>query len=80
VAAGQYGINGQTHSAEVSLVVREDYQEQGSADPLHLTLAKREGLIFYGRGFGGEPLCHLSKNGFYIQEKRARCELEMASG
>ena len=69
-AVGQYGINGQTHSAEVSLVVRDDYPEQGDRhDPafvFDLLSQTRRPDGFYGRGFGGEP-AHappFRKNGF----------------
>ncbi len=86
VAIGQYGINGQTHSAEVSLVVRDDYQNKGIGTTLlsYLTyLAKREGLM----GFTAEvllenkPMLHLfGKMGFDIQKQSAQgvYELKMA--
>ena len=86
VAIGQYGINGQTHSAEVSLVVRDDYQNKGIGTTLlsYLTyLAKREGLM----GFTAEvlvenqPMLHLfGKMGFDIQKQNAQgvYELKMA--
>jgi acyl-CoA hydrolase/GNAT superfamily N-acetyltransferase len=86
VAIGQYGINGQTHSAEVSLVVRDDYQNKGIGTTLlsYLTyLAKREGLM----GFTAEvlvenkPMLHLfEKMGFDIQKQSAQgvYELKMA--
>jgi len=85
-AVGQYGINGQTHSAEVSLVVRDDYQNKGIGTTLlsYLTyLAKREGLM----GFTAEvlvenrPMLHLfEKMGFDIQKQSAQgvYELKMA--
>jgi len=85
-AVGQYGINEQTHSAEVSLVVRDDYQNKGIGTTLlsYLTyLAKREGLM----GFTAEvlvenrPMLHLfEKMGFDIQKQSAQgvYELKMA--
>jgi RimJ/RimL family protein N-acetyltransferase len=86
VAVGQYGINDQIHSAEVSLVVRDDYQNKGIGTALlsYLTyLAKREGLM----GFTAEvlvenkPMIHLfEKMGFDIQKRSAQgvYELKMA--
>jgi RimJ/RimL family protein N-acetyltransferase len=85
-AVGQYGINEQTHSAEVSLVVRDDYQNKGIGTTLlsYLTyLAKREGLM----GFTAEvlvenrPMLHLfEKMGFDIQKRSEQgvYELRMA--
>jgi acyl-CoA hydrolase/GNAT superfamily N-acetyltransferase len=86
VAVGQYGINEHVHSAEVSLVVRDDYQNKGIGTTLlsYLTyLAKREGLI----GFTAEvlvenkPMLHLfEKMGFDIQKRSDQgvYELKMA--
>ncbi len=86
VAVGQYGINEDTHAAEVALVVRDDYQSQGIGTRLlsYLTyLAKREGLL----GFTAEvlvenkPMLHLfEKMGFDVQKKSAEgvYELKMA--
>jgi acyl-CoA hydrolase/GNAT superfamily N-acetyltransferase len=85
-AVGQYGINEQTHSAEVSLVVRDDYQNKGIGTTLlsYLTyLAKREGLM----GFTAEvlvenrPMLHLfEKMGFDVQKRSSQgvYELKMA--
>jgi acyl-CoA hydrolase/GNAT superfamily N-acetyltransferase len=86
VAVGQYGINEQVHSAEVSLVVRDDHQNRGIGTTLlsYLTyLAKREGLM----GFTAEvlvenkPMLHLfEKMGFDTQKRSAQgvYELKMA--
>jgi len=86
VAIGQYGINGETHSAEVALVVRDDYQNKGIGTELlsYLTyLAKRAGLL----GFTAEvlvenkPMQHLfEKMGFDTQRKTDQgvYELKMA--
>jgi acyl-CoA hydrolase/ribosomal protein S18 acetylase RimI-like enzyme len=86
VAVGQYGINENSHSAEVALAVRDDQQNKGIGTALlsHLTyLAKREGLL----GFTAEvlvenqPMLHLfGKMGFDIQKRSEQgvYELKMA--
>ncbi len=83
VAIGQYGINENTHSAEVALVVRDEYQNQGIGTELlsYLTyLAKREGLL----GFTAEvlvenkPMLHLfEKMGFDIEKRSEQGVYEM---
>ncbi len=77
VGVGQYGIDERTHTAEVALVVRDDYQGKGIGTELlsYLTyLAKRQGL----HGFTAEvlqenrPMLHLfEKMGFDIEKKSA---------
>ena len=72
----QYGIEAESHTAEVALVVRDDYQQQGIGTELlaYVTLlAKREGLL----GFRAEVLVenqtmmHLFEAaGFSIEKKR----------
>ncbi len=55
VGIGQYGIDEATHTAEVALVVRDDFQGRGIGSEIlsYLTyLAKREGLL----GFTAEVL------------------------
>jgi RimJ/RimL family protein N-acetyltransferase len=86
VGVGQYGINEANHTAEVSLVARDDYQNQGVGTEVlsYLTfLTKREG--FYG--FTAEvlvenrPMLHLfEKMGFDIQKRSSQgvYELRMA--
>ena len=86
VAVGQYGINGDTHTAEVALVVRDDFQNKGIGTELlsYLTyLAKRGGLL----GFTAEvlvenkPMQHLfEKMGFDTQRRTDQgvYELKMA--
>ena len=86
VAVGQYGKNESTHTAEVALAVRDDYQNQeiGTEMLSYLTyLAKREGLL----GFTAEvlvenrPMLHLfEKMGFDIQKRNEQgvYELKMA--
>ena len=76
IGVGQYGIDEQTHTAEVGLVVRDDYQNRGTGSTLldYLTyLAKRAGL----HGFSAEvlvenqPMLHLfEKGGFTIEKHR----------
>jgi len=75
IGVGQYGIDEQSHTAEVALVVRDDYQNQGVGTTLlsYLTyLAKREGLL----GFSAEvlvnnqPMLHLFENSGFGSEKR----------
>jgi acyl-CoA hydrolase/GNAT superfamily N-acetyltransferase len=83
VALGQYGINENMHSADVALVVRDDYQNKGIGTELlsYLTyLAKREGLL----GFTAEvleenrPMLHLfEKMGFDIQKRNEQGVYEM---
>ncbi|MFC2099979.1 GNAT family N-acetyltransferase, partial [Candidatus Bipolaricaulota bacterium] len=75
-AVGQYGIDAQTHTADVALVVRDDDQDRGIGTELlnYLTvLAKREGLL----GFTAEVLTeneammHLfERSGFTIDKRR----------
>jgi GNAT superfamily N-acetyltransferase len=85
IAVGQFGIDETTHSAEVALVVRDDYQNRGVGRELlaYLTLlARQQGLL----GFTAEvlventPMLHLfEKMGFDIQRRTAEgvCELRM---
>jgi RimJ/RimL family protein N-acetyltransferase len=86
VGVGQYGINETNHTAEVSLVVRDEDQNKGVGTELlsYLTyLAKREGLY----GFTAEvlvenqPMLRLfEKMGFDIQKRSEQgvYELQMA--
>ena len=77
VGLGQYGIDTTSHTAEVALVVRDDYQDQGIGTELlsYLTLlAKRQGLL----GFTAEvltenkPMLHLfEKMGFDMEKTRS---------
>ncbi|MEA3356203.1 MAG: GNAT family N-acetyltransferase [Candidatus Bipolaricaulota bacterium] len=76
VGVGQYGIDEASHTAEVALVVRDNYQNRGIGTELlnYLTLlAKREGLF----GFTAEvvvdnqPMLHLfEKAGFDVKKRR----------
>jgi acyl-CoA hydrolase/RimJ/RimL family protein N-acetyltransferase len=86
VAIGQYGIIGDSHTAEVALVVRDDFQNKGIGTEVlsYLTyLAKRAGLL----GFTAEvlvenkPMQHLfEKMGFDTQRRTDQgvFELKMA--
>ncbi|MFB0521411.1 MAG: GNAT family N-acetyltransferase [Desulfatiglandales bacterium] len=78
VGLGQYAIVEQTHTADLALVVRDDYQKKGVGRELlsYLTfLARKQGLL----GFTAEvladnkPMLHLfglfEKMGFDIEEK-----------
>lgn len=77
IGLGQYIVNETSHTAEVALVVRDDYQNQGVGTELnsYLTyLAKRQGLL----GFTAEvlednaPALHLLENmGFESETKEA---------
>lgn len=73
---GQYGIDETTHTAEVALVVRDDYQGRGIGSELlsYLTyLAKREGLL----GFTAEvlmdnkPMLQVFEQGGFDIERRS---------
>ncbi|MBE0636519.1 GNAT family N-acetyltransferase [Candidatus Bipolaricaulota bacterium] len=76
VGVAQYGVEPDSHTAEVALVVRDDFQKQGIGTELlaYVTLlAKREGLL----GFRAEVLVenqammHLFETaGFSIDKKR----------
>ena len=75
IGVGQFGIDIQSHTAEVALVVQDDQQNQGIGTELlsYLTyLAKRQGLL----GFTAEvlvdnqPMLHLFEQGGFEIEKR----------
>jgi len=76
VGVGQYGIDPESHTAEVALVVRDDLQNRGVGTELldYLTLlAKRAGLL----GFTAEVLTeneammHLfERSGFALEKRR----------
>lgn len=75
VGVGQYGIDEQSHTAEVAFAIRDDHHNRGIGTELlsYLTyLAKREGLL----GFTAEvlidnkPMLHVfEKGGFDIKKK-----------
>lgn len=76
IGVGQYGIDEHTHTAEVALVVQDDYQNQGVGSELlsYLTyLAKRKGLLGFTAEVlvGNRPMLHLfEKAGFTIEKRR----------
>ena len=86
IGVGQYGINEDSHTAEVSLVVRDEDQNEGVGMEIlsYLTyLAKREGLLGFTAEVlvGNTPMLHLfEKMGFDIQKKSTEgvYELKMA--
>jgi len=75
IGIAQYGIDNTTHTAEVAVVVRDEYQGKGIGTELlsYVTyLAKRQGLL----GFTAEvlvdnrPMMRLFENGGFDIEKR----------
>ena len=76
IGVGQYGIDETTHTAEVALVVRDDFQNKGVGTELlnYLTyLAKRQGLLGFTAEVlvGNQPMMHLfEKAGFTIEKRR----------
>ena len=83
VGVGQYSLNPDMHTAEVALVVRDDFQGKGVGSELlhNLTyLAKRQGLL----GFSAEvlvtnrPMMALFEGmGFEIEKRREEGVFEM---
>ena len=85
VGVGQYGIDENTHAAEIAFVVNDDYQNKGVGRELlaYLTfLAKKQGLL----GFTAEvleenkPMLHLFETMGFDVDKRTSdgiCELRM---
>ncbi|MCJ7443834.1 MAG: GNAT family N-acetyltransferase [Methanotrichaceae archaeon] len=84
IGLGQYSIDEKTHTAELALVVRDDYQNQGVGTELHayLTyLAKRSGLL----GFTAEVLKSnqpalniLRKLGFELEDYEGAYEAKIS--
>jgi acyl-CoA hydrolase/GNAT superfamily N-acetyltransferase len=86
VGMGQYNMDPNTHSAEVSFVVRDDYQNRGIGKELlnYLTyLARKQGLL----GFTAEvlvenrPMIHLFEQMGFLMDRRTEdqvYELKMA--
>ena len=76
VGVGQYGIDPETHTAEVALVVRDTDQQKGIGAELldYLTvLAKREGLLGFTAEVlvENEPMMRLfERSGFAIEKRR----------
>ena len=86
IGVGQYGIDPNSHTAEVALVVRDDYQGKGVGTAIlsYLTeLAQKEGLL----GFTAEvlienvPMMHLfERMGFDIQRRTEEGVIELRMG
>jgi RimJ/RimL family protein N-acetyltransferase len=74
VGVGQYVITGDTHTAEIALAVRDEYQQQGIGTELLAYLsqvAKRQGLLGFTADVLGEnrPVMKLlDKSGFGVQK------------
>lgn len=83
IGLGQYSIDEKTHTAELALVVRDDYQNQGVGSELHFYLtylAKRSGIL----GFTAEvleanlPVLHmLKKSGFNVEKHEGAYEARL---
>ncbi|MHC4463756.1 MAG: GNAT family N-acetyltransferase [Planctomycetota bacterium] len=78
VGMGQYAIVGNTHSADVALVVRDDYQNRGIGTELvsYLTyLAKKQGLLGFTADIlvDNKPMLYVlrlfEQMGFEIEKK-----------
>ncbi len=80
---GQYGMNSDTYTADVALVVRDDYQRMGLAGELlaYLTyIAKRHGLLGFTAEVlaGNEPVFRLFKSmGFDVSRRNESGVYEM---
>jgi len=74
VGVGQYVITGDTHTAEIALAVRDEFQQQGIGTELLAYLsqvAKRQGLLGFTADVLGEnrPVMKLlDKSGFGVQK------------
>ena len=83
IALGQYCINDNQHTAEVALIVKDEYHKKGIGTQMlsYLTyLAKKQGLL----GFTAEvlirnkPMQHLfEKMGFHIEKRTSENIYEM---
>jgi acyl-CoA hydrolase/GNAT superfamily N-acetyltransferase len=86
IGIGQYAIDAEAHSAEVALVIQDDYQHQGLGTELlkYLTyLAKKQGLL----GFTAEvllenrPMLHLfEKMGFDVTRRMSEGVYQLKMG
>jgi len=86
IGIGQYAIDPEAHSAEVALVIQDDYQHQGLGTELlkYLTyLAKKQGLL----GFTAEvllenrPMLHLfEKMGFDVTRRMSEGVYQLKMG
>lgn len=80
---GQYGLNRDMHTADIALVVRDDYQNQGIGAELisYLTyLAKKQGLLGFTAEVlvGNDPVFRLfEKMGFAVSKRNESGVFEM---
>jgi GNAT superfamily N-acetyltransferase len=80
---GQYGLNRDMHTAEIALVVRDEYQNQGVGAELllYLTyLAKKQGLLGFTADVlvGNDPVFRLfQKMGFAVSKRNESGIFEM---
>jgi ribosomal protein S18 acetylase RimI-like enzyme len=80
---GQYGMNSDTYTADVALVVKDDCQKKGVAGELlsYLTyLAKRQGILGFTAEVlvGNEPVFRLFKKmGFDVSKRNEEGVYEM---
>ena len=80
---GQYGLNSDSYTADVALVVRDHCQNRGVAGELlsYLTyLAKRQGILGFTAEVlaGNDPVFRLFKRmGFIVSKKNAEGVYEM---
>ncbi len=80
---GQYGLNRDLHTAEIALVVRDEYQNQGIGAELlsYLTyLAKKQGLLGFTADVlvGNDPVFRLfQKMGFDVSKRNESGIFEM---
>ncbi len=80
---GQYGLNSDTYTADVALVVRDDWQKKGVAGELlsYLTyLAKKQGILGFTAEVlaGNDPVFRLFKKmGFNVSKRNEEGVFEM---
>ncbi len=80
---GQYDINADTYTADIALLVRDEYQNQGVGSELlsYLTyLAKRQGLLGFTAEVlvGNDPVLRLfNKAGFLVDKRNESGVFEM---
>ena len=80
---GQYGLNSDTYTADVALVVRDDWQKKGVAGELlsYLTyLAKKQGILGFTAEVlvGNDPVFRLFKKmGFDVSKRNEEGVYEM---
>jgi RimJ/RimL family protein N-acetyltransferase len=82
IGLGQYEVNRDMHTAEVAIVVRDEYQNQGGKEvcPISTYLARRQGLLAFTAEVlvENKPMIALfEKMGFDIQKRREEGVYEM---